>query len=192
VALTGKLRARRPYANILRMKGLLRRRELEQLEEANERAEKAHKKLTEIKVRLYEIYRSLNTGKVAAWQNAQIEDEKLTLERDAKIAEQTYRYWVQWPVTTEAKRLGIDIPEKMYDTDLKYTPGRVLLDDNLNWVVRQIRDYRLSRCKDISAIITPILSLVVAILSLIFVLTKRDAPNTSQSAPYQQHATGAP
>jgi hypothetical protein len=84
--------------------------------------------------------------------------------------EKTFR--LQMPITSKARELGLDIPPEYYDSGNNRSGFSVLSDRGENWVRRQIQNMRIERTKNWVAIVSPILSAIIAILALIVALRK--------------------
>ncbi len=77
------------------------------------------------------------------------------------------------PLRESAKRWGIDIPDR-YWINNKGARWLNLSDDGRNWIRRELSKKRREWAKDWVAIISPVLSAIIAILGLLVALRNAD------------------
>jgi hypothetical protein len=82
------------------------------------------------------------------------------------------RWILQRPAVERARDLGIDIPQTRYRAREEGLRHEVLSEEGYAWLVTEVRRQRMAIAKDWVAIVTPILSAVIAILGLLVALKK--------------------
>lgn len=77
------------------------------------------------------------------------------------------------PLIRAAKRWGLDIPGEYWDNEGLRHEGCMLSEEDKNWIRRELAKCRRERAKEWVAIISPILSAIIAILGLLVAFKKR-------------------